>query len=376
MGKAQKEISCSDTPQYLKPSFNPKEIVEKAVGEFIPPVYPFEAEHRDFFENRKKVEKKDVERLFETWLNDFAGLWDAPEALAQDAPTVLAKWDALLFHHEASVGFTKTRREVAESIFQGQGFKGDGKLGGNPFYDVAVAVACMSRQGAGFTAFERAYRKKLTGKAVAWASKVQGRGVQTLDIDAFENWYDDFQTRILTDGLVNGYGGKCGLLNYLAPILAQFLGRIALKAFQNQASIKLGSDEKGKNVGNLIADERAPEVGFENAEDAEILGPLTRQAIDAALRATSTVRRRVLRLRVGDRDSDGLPNKEVARLCGITPQQASAYYAEARQEIVATFARMYDADRRKEIFDYMQTTGAADLITCLSKVDGQTGSLI
>lgn len=375
MGKAQKEISCSDTPQYLKPSFNPQEIVEKAVDEFIPPVYPFEAEHRDFFENRKKAEKADVARLFKTWLNDFAGLWDSPEALAQDAPTVLAKWDALLFHHEASVGFAKTRREVAESVFQGQGFKGDGNLGGNPFYDVAVTVACVGRQGAAFLAFERAYRQKLTGKALAWASKVQGRGVQTLDIDAFQDWYSDFQTRILTDGLANGYGGKCGLLNYLAPILAQFLGRIAVKAFQNQASASLDSDPNGKRPADLIADRRA-EVKFDDSEDAEILRPLTRQAIDAALRRTSDVRRRVLRLRVGDRDSDGLSNKEVARLCGITPQQASAYYAEARQEIIATFARMYDADRRKEIFEYMKSTGADDLVTCLSKVDSQTGGLI
>lgn len=374
MGKAQKEISCSDTPQYLKPSFNPQEIVEKAVDEFIPPVYPFEAEHRDFFENRKKAEKADVARLFKTWLNDFAGLWDAPEALAQDAPTVLAKWDALLFHHEASVGFAKTRREVAESVFLGRGFKGDGNLGGNPFFDVAVTVACVGRQSAAFLAFERAYRQKLTGKAVAWASKVQGRGVQTLEIDAFQDWYSDFQTRILTDGLTNGYGGKCGLLNYLAPILAQFWGRIAVKAFQNQANASLGDVGNGERAYEP-ADERA-DVRFDDSEDAEVLRPLTRQAIDAALRRTSDVRRRVLRLRVGDRDSDGLPNNEVARLCGITPQQASAYYAEARQEIIATFARMYDADRRKEIFEYMKSTGADDLVTCLSKVDGQTGGLI
>lgn len=373
MGKAQKEVSCFETPQN-KPCFDPKEIVEKAVAEFIPPVYPFEAEHRDFFENRKKAEKAEIARLFETWLNDFAGLWDAPEALAQDAPTVLAKWDALLFHHEASVGFAKTRREVAESVFKCEGFTGDGKLGGNPFYDVAVSVACASRQGNAFLAFERAYRKPLTAKAIAWASKVQGRGVATLEIDAFEYWWDDFQTRILTDGMVNKYGGKCGLLIYLAPILTQFLGRVAVKAFQH-ANVSLSNDDgdDGKNYDPVDTRETGVLV---DAEDAKILRPLTRQAIDAALKSTSVVRRRVLRLRVGDVDSDGLPNKEVAERCGITPQQASAYYSEARQEIIAVFARMFDADRRREIFEYMDSTRAVDLVECLAKVDPQTGNFI
>lgn len=375
MAKAQQEISCSDTPYCVKPSFDPKTIIEKAVDNFIPPVYPFEAEHRDFFEDRKKAEKAEIARLFKTWLNDFAGLWDSLEALAQDAPTVLAKWDALLFHHEASVGFAKKRCEVAESIFQGQGFKGDGKLGGNPFFDVAVAVACVGRQGNAFQAFERAYRGKLTGRAVAWASKVQGRGIGTLEIDQFQDWWSDFQTRVLTDGLVNGYGGKCGLLNYLAPILAQFLGRVALKAFRDQASVSLSAEVNGKSASDFVADKRE-HVRYEDEEDAKILGPLTRQAIDAALETTSPVRRRVLRLRVGDGKTDGLPNKEVAEICGISPQQASAYYGEARQEIVASLARMYDADRRREIFEYMKLTGAVDLVTCLAKVDSQTGRLI
>ena len=401
--------SSSDATKYPQATFNPKEISKKAVRDFTPPTYPFENEHPDFFNARKKAEKNEVDKFYEETLNRFAGLWDDAKAFENDAPNVLTKWDALLFHHEASAGFNKTRMEVAESVYDGRGFQGQGNLGGNPFFDVAIVVAVKNLQGNAYAAFDERYRTDLTKTAHRWAN------ARALDLDRYyESWFDDFKARVISvdldkidekepneeqerdreterKGAFDAYQGHSGLRRYACLLLTQFLARWTMEKFGttdgsddgNRNRVKFVSLDKsgdGSDDSSCLADS-LPARSIDsplNDRQVELLRGLARDAYDRALLAMTDLQRRVMKLRLGDSaldGADGARNKEVARRCGLAESQTSAAYARAQTEIKNAFTRC-PKNRMSDVYRYLSLTKNIDLVECFDKVDPESGKVI
>lgn len=189
-----------------RPSFDPKEIAKRAVlsrGSTSQDVEPSE----------RLVDTAVVNEAFENWLQEFAGLWDSPEAMEADAPKVLEKWRRLLLLHASTCQDESTTLEdVARSVFAGRGFIDGGNLLGNPFFDVALATATESGQANAWQTFDATYKETL----IAWARRAAEAKLGTLKIKDFDEWYDECKSSMILNGILGRYRGQSGLKPYLS----------------------------------------------------------------------------------------------------------------------------------------------------------------
>lgn len=432
MAKTPKATSGSDARQYPRPCFDIDESAIKAALAVSPTSAPIEDEkERELFETRKNAEKEIIDALFESWLRLFACFWDSKEAFEADAPTVVAKWRALLQRHEATVGFAKTRREVAESVFNGRGFKGGGNLGGNPFCDVALLTAAAHNQSNAWRAFDAAYKEMLTAWAIKWASVKMNRGREIFEIADFEFWYDEFKSELYLRKAAQSYRGDAGLKIFLYRPLEQVLTAIAVRAFhldQNDgldetdetgkvgetgktgedgkvgeegkidATDKNGEDGKtnktgktgktGKVASTVLPDVRrydsvsdgeggtdvvAPAETYEAEDDRRYWDRLIREGFDKAFVAMKPLKRQAFRLDCVR--GKGATRRDVAQKLGISTEKANALVYSAWKEIQKVFAR-YDEALMDDLWKRLNSPDCVELTALLNRIDPETGEFL
>lgn len=385
MARTPKETSRSNASIFPAPTFDPKEIVKKAVLDSSALETPPAEANREALEARERAEKNEIDALFEEWLERFAGLWDARDAFENDAPTVLAKWRALLRRHEATVAYTKTRKEVAESVFNGRGFKGGGNLGGNPFFDVALITAAARNQTNAWNAFDLLFKELLTAWAIKWASVSMNRDRELLKIGDFEYWYEEFKTELYLRRVAQNYRGDCGLRNFLYRPLEQVLTAIAVRVLnldrrdeqesesgERASSVpsvrRYGFAPDGEGEGEIVA----PDERGEAKEDRALWDRLIRESLERALLGMSPLKRRVFVLCYEAACEKGATRRDVAKKIELSEQRVNALFYGAWDDFRDAF-KQYGRELMDDLWIRIKEPECVEFSRCLNRIDSTTG---
>ena len=109
---------------------------------------------------------------------------------------------------------------VVEEIESGRGFRGGGRLGGNPLRDVVLAVAMVHKDDAATRTFEDEY--------LSFSKGMAGKFHPRLAEDTDEWWYDlldHLAGYTNPPGKLDRFYGRCALRNWLGTVVWNFLRR-------------------------------------------------------------------------------------------------------------------------------------------------------
>jgi RNA polymerase sigma factor (sigma-70 family) len=113
-----------------------------------------------------------------------------------------------------------TADQVAQQIAAGQGYRGGGRLGGDPLRDIVLAVAMVAKDGRATQVFQDDYY----AFAVAVAAKVHHR----LAYDPDPWWselLDDLAGYTRPKAKLDKFKGRCALHNWLPRVIVRFVHR-------------------------------------------------------------------------------------------------------------------------------------------------------
>jgi RNA polymerase sigma factor (sigma-70 family) len=201
----------------------------------------------------------------------------------------------------------------------GLGFKGGGRLGGNPLEDVVLAVSVLHQE---HVAVER-FKERFRSDAVHY-----GRRHPLVQEDE-EDWWCQLLVRLMglddQPGKLRRYSGRSGLKNWLARVAMNFPGCFVVP-------------KGGANDGLEEIARSAPIPGPDDIECQELLGDAVRDAIGQL-----TPQQRALLYMLF---AEGLAGKDVARILGIHPGQVSRRKEMAIEQLHAILGKLADASSR------------------------------
>lgn len=263
------------------------------------------------------------------------------EALADDSVEVQTTNSRQLHcwvYHWQTAGESVDGEAVAESIEKGIGFKGDGDLGGNPVFDLALAAAMIGRHNKAAARFHDDYFRDS-----------QQHAARVADVFAKEDameWWTEFIDELA------GYSGQ-------KAKLASFDGRVAvrrwlwivrwnfLRSLLRKRNRRLAKEDE---LPEVVEDVRVQETTMDQQEHFLILSDIFRAAYQSLPPDDATVLAMVY--------SEGLSNLQTAALLGINPGNA----ARRRQRAERKFRTQLEqqADENKEslasLFERLQST--------------------
>ena len=131
-------------------------------------------------------------------------------------------WGCLKHHWRDAIGVTPGGRKAVESVLQRldecRGFRGGGRLGGNPLRDVVLAVAMTLGDEQAPRVFEKDY--------LPFARSLAGRMNYNLG-KSCDEWWNDLLDHLAGytggSGRLDKFFGRCGLKNWLPPVVWNFL---------------------------------------------------------------------------------------------------------------------------------------------------------
>lgn len=384
-----------DRTVYPTPNFQPEEVVNEAVNNFIQELCEQEKENAAFFNNRRMIAEDAVNRFYRGALNRFAGFWNNDERFQEDIQLVLRKWDLLLGHHD----FTAYQRanekgeelisriEVAESVYQGRGFTQNRNLVGNPFCDMALLIAMQNCQKNALEFFDTHYKNRLRNLGNIWARKNNQRLIYLFPPEG--DWWECFKAWIICkdgdqvqQGGLCAYRGDSGLIGYARQSCCGF--------FSGWLRSEFGVQRKSKRKnGRETDDEQTPKertfkdptmwarLDFKNIKSKFMWGANKKDKIssvdraywanelqkvyNAAFENMSSEQRTALKLRCA-LGCDGKPvkNQEVARILETGEGNASRYWSRALKKIDQKIAEKWGDEndkakglRRVDIFYFL-----------------------
>ncbi len=276
------------------------------------------------------------------------GLWDTLGAFMNDIDQILEKWNTAI-NLQRNRGLEKTLNEgknlprdtvailnqngvvgdyrnlsdyhIALCLSKRQGFRGEGHLGGNPFYDLAFLVAAAARNQNVQGAFDVVYKASLKCAMKKWAFKTGI--VDVLKTNDFDNWYVDLKNDVLWFGKANGYAGMSGLSSYLAKIYMK-KGNATLKYWtskEGNETLKYWSSKEDADI-QTRARNALPQIQSINVE--------IKRRIDKAFCEMTPFERRVYALRIGP------AQHEEVELIGANARQADITEAELKAVVTPT----------------------------------------
>lgn len=270
-----------------------------------------------------------------------ARVFDSPtefddESREQLVGKLLTCW----FYHWKCAGVERDGDKVAVSVENGQGFQKGGKLGGNPFFDLALAVALCKMQRSATDYYTKEFGPILQSVATKFDSRLAVERGETPE------WWGDF-FYFLTVSAENAVGPA-------KPKLQSFAGKCAMKSWIGkpfvQFLIKWSKDNQPQGPD-------WPEEGFD-AEAADTVDEkkferLYRGLTDAFLQAKATLEPEDA-TRVALFYVDGIKNYEIARLFGETQSTASRRRELALERFKKAFFERVQAE--PELRDGLEET--------------------
>ena len=237
-----------------------------------------------------------------------AGTDDADDT--DDTLYLVRLWQCLGYHWRDAVRASATDGriaavQVAEQIAAGRGYRGGGRLGGDPLRDVVLAVAMVLNDERAPQVFQDDYRRL----AVAVAAQVNRRLAD--DPDPWWNELLDYlggYTR--PEAKLDKFHGRCALQNWLPRVIARFVCRWRFD----------GSEEPGP--------ENPPAPPEPPSESLTIFAGIVCQAV-AELSADDRLLLTLIFV-------DGLPNNEAAGILGIHPGTATRRREKAVSQLQAS----------------------------------------
>lgn len=372
------------------------EIVERRIGEQTPPA-------PELVDKIKKVATESLKRYYDEhslaltpelkekfclYLTRFAGvpennkellypLWNSyKDYEGDDKEALLGKYTAALARHFKTArteetppktreflqqkGWNRDGREleleqVIDCVYCGAGFTGDnGKLGGNPFYDLALFQR-LKNAGAADNAYT-AYRETCEEKLLAMI--YSNRAGVLADLDA-EEFYQEFQFNVFVDNYP--YKGDAGLSAYLQKACARNLAKLKEQIMERGVLRNFDAD-----LANVPQDDDDNQ-GSEPNNDAGLFETVKRN-IDDALLNLKTV------------EVGGLEYNANARRLAYALRLGAAWAKEI--ELIGEEARLYmvtasaekKRKRRKDKVSGAEKDGAAseekDCERCKDEVPG------
>ena len=143
--------------------------------------------------------------------------------LATRATTVDCLWSCLLHHWKqaASIDGPWNGDSVIRRVQSGKGFAGKGNLGGNPFRDIVLAKAVLSKNELATNLFVNEFQEYL--------QQVGGKVDQRFCLEV--GWWSEFMDYLAgytsTKGKLKQYHGKSGLKFWLGTVVRNFLLNLA-----------------------------------------------------------------------------------------------------------------------------------------------------
>lgn len=176
---------------------------------------------------------------FQPWQTGKSKIWGRVESYYKGAgrkvfdngPAVISESDRIanrlfvcwLYHWETA-GIDRNGLEVAKSVESGRGYKGNGQLGGNPFFDLVHARALCDRQNLAAELFQKKYIPYL--RQVAKRFDAAGRFDGEIP-----SWWGPFYMQLTgmesknAKATLEKFRGYSGLCNWLRIALALFFPR-------------------------------------------------------------------------------------------------------------------------------------------------------
>ena len=211
-------------------------------------------------------------------------------------------WDCWSWHWrqaaEADGEQTVDGEQVAAEIRLGRGYRGGGRLGGDPLRDVVLAVAMLEKENKAAVCFEVDYREFSRRQAARIAREVA---------DQIDDWWNDLLDHLAgytrqsgePAGKLERFRGRSALQNWLRPVLWRFL--VTRLRGQGRQMPLLGDEPDTRPAGE--ADD-----ALENGETCARLG----EAFTGAIASLSDEQRLVLFLR----HLDGLEFQQIGPILG------------------------------------------------------------
>lgn len=225
-------------------------------------------------------------------------------------------WNCWEYHWRQAAELGEGRAdgfEVASRVQAGLGFQGGGRLGGNPFEDVVLAVAVWHRRPEAIERFTDRFRSRAIGVAVKTNRLVR---------EDVNDWWCQLLVHLMgvgdRPGKLQKYAGRCGLWNWLARVARNF-------------SAAGGREPPGdsEEIEQLPA---RPHDPTEDRDCRELLGGAVRRAIGRLVPEQRTL----LYLLFVER----LPGKDVAAALGVHPGNISRQKERTVQQLHEALASL------------------------------------
>ena len=220
-------------------------------------------------------------QVSELYLSSAPRLFDSKPALLSETDDLAVRLLVCWLYHWQTAGTSKKGADVVKSVVSGQGFAGNGQLGGNPFFDLVFAQALCFFQDKATIFFQDEYLPYLRqiAKRVEKCARFD---------DDIPCWWGPFYMSLTgtasekAKATLYAYRGFSGIRNWLRISLGLFLRRFVQKESGreiDESELGSGSDYGSGDIPTLI-DNTPSSQSSEPEEDWNSL----REHFTAALR--------------------------------------------------------------------------------------------
>lgn len=262
-------------------------------------------------------------------------------------------------YHWKTAGEDVDGQLVAESIENGKGYMGGGDLGGNPLFDLVLALAVTRRHSKAAARFQ----DELFDDAKEHAARLAPVFSREDPLEWWTEFFDELGGFSGRPPKLDRYDGRVGLRRWVPIILWNFLRNLLRKRGRRKA--------KEGELPEEVRDVNQREIPMEQQEDFATLSAIFRSAYEKLTPEEATL----LSLTY----DEGLSNLEVAGLLAVNPGTAT----RRRQRAERRFRDLLleEAERRSESLETLRDRVAAAgadfacvLFSVLENGDEEAGS--
>ncbi len=240
-------------------------------------------------------------------------------------------WECWI-HHWQTAGQEVDGETVAESIEKGVGYVGGGDLGGNPLFDLVLALAVTRRHSRAASRFQDEFFEE----AKCHARKLAAVFSREDPLEWWTEFFDELGGFSGRPAKLDRYNGRTSLRRWVPIVLWNYLRNLLRKRGRRNA--------KEGTLPDTVRDAKQEEIPVEEQENFATLSAIFRSAYEQLSSEDASL----LSLYY----DEGLSNLEVASLLAINPGTATRRRKRAEQRFRELL--LQEAEQRNESLQSLQ----------------------